>query len=286
MIRNLAAHLFGCHVVRGSHHAPGFGSVAGGRGEGRGIGIGAWRFHRFGQAEVENLDGPVPCDEEIFRFEVAMNHVFAVSGGEAPGNLQGELGGLAGRQGPVCKLLAQGIPLEEFTDEVGLAVVLSHVEHHHDVRVVQRSQGAGFPFESLQALPVAGKIPGQHLDGDLPVQPGVGGTVHLSHRPGANAVVDLVMGNSLPGHWCRVAAACFGLKPLPRSRGASRGRSRSPGGPSRPSEDCPEIHSPGLDGDDEIPRRWAVRTFGVLNPFLNWSLAARHSGPFRTGCRQ
>jgi hypothetical protein len=52
----------------------------------------------LGQAEVEDLEAPVPGDEEVFGLEVAVDDAFLVGRGQAVGRLDRELQRLAPRQ--------------------------------------------------------------------------------------------------------------------------------------------------------------------------------------------
>jgi len=60
------------------------------------------------------------------------------------------------------------------------------------VRVIESGDRAGLALEARAALFVPGKLRGQDLDGDRPVEPRVAGAVDLVHPPGAEGREELV----------------------------------------------------------------------------------------------
>jgi hypothetical protein len=66
------------------------------------------------------------------------------------------------------------------------------VVNGEDVGVVQGRDGPGLTLEAAQALGVTGDLLGEHLEGDLAVEAGVAGAVHLTHAPGPEGRQDLV----------------------------------------------------------------------------------------------
>ena len=47
-------------------------------------------LRQLGQAEVEDLDAPVPGDEQVLGLQVAVDDALVVGGGEPAGDLRGE----------------------------------------------------------------------------------------------------------------------------------------------------------------------------------------------------
>ena len=62
-----------------------------------------------------------------------------------------------------------------------------------DVRVIQLSQEPGLPLEAVQALAVLGEGFREHLDGHVPAQLGVAGSVDLPHPTRTDGLDDLVL---------------------------------------------------------------------------------------------
>ena len=66
------------------------------------------------------------------------------------------------------------------------------VVDREDVGVAQGACGLGLPFESVQAVRVAGEVLGQDLDGDVTLQARIVSAVDLSHPAGSDRSQDLV----------------------------------------------------------------------------------------------
>ena len=64
------------------------------------------------------------------------------------GDLDHQLGRLAGRQRPVGQPLRQALPLDEAHAEVVLALVLADLVDRHDARVVEVGGGLGLDVEA------------------------------------------------------------------------------------------------------------------------------------------
>ncbi len=69
--------------------------------------------------------------------------------------------------------------------------------------MAERGDCLRFPLEPLLPLRVGGDMRGQDLDGDGPLQPGVGGCIDFAHAPGPDGGLDLVRaeaGAAFKGH--------------------------------------------------------------------------------------
>ena len=77
-----------------------------------------------------------------------MDDALVVRRREATRHLEGDLDGLAQRQGSPLQPLAQALAVQELRDEVGRPVVRPDVVHDDDVRVVQQALGPGLLFEA------------------------------------------------------------------------------------------------------------------------------------------
>ena len=97
VVHGLAAHLLGRHVADGAEHDAGSVPRVCGR-AGLVDGRDRVRLRQLGQAEVEDLHAAVVGDEEVLGLEVAMDDAVVVRGGEAVGDLDGVVDGLAHRQ--------------------------------------------------------------------------------------------------------------------------------------------------------------------------------------------
>src|ERR1035438_9623895 len=124
-VRGLSADLLRCHVAyRGQHMAGASLLDSSGRAVG-GCGI---KLREFGQSEVENLEASVFGEEQVFRFEVAMNNSGVVSGGQTTGDVHTGIAGLAQAHGASAQAIAQGFALEQLGDNVRGSFVLADVD--------------------------------------------------------------------------------------------------------------------------------------------------------------
>jgi hypothetical protein len=137
------------------------------------------------QAEVEDLDPFVGGDEQVLRFQIAMDNPLAVRRGEASRNGDGITDGLAHRDRAGDQALTQRLPFEQLRDDERGVPLDADVVHRQDVRVVQRGERAGLLLEALEPIGVGRQCRRQHLDRDVASQPRVAGAVDTSPIPPA-----------------------------------------------------------------------------------------------------
>ena len=185
----------------------------------------------LGQAEVEDLDAPVPADEDVLRLQVAVDDPLVVRGGEAVRDLDRVVEGLAHREGRAREADAQALAFEQLRGEVRPAVVVADVEDGEDVGMVEGGHRLRFDLEAPQAVGVRGHGRGEHLEGDIAPEAVIAGAVDLSHASGAEETRDFIGADpgprgqlhvSTPGNAAILAPAA---KPRRRCRGGSRSRS-------------------------------------------------------------
>ena len=75
----------------------------------------------------------------------------------------------------------QVLALDQFHDEGRRAPALFQAVDAGDVRMVQRREDFGFALKPSQPIVIRRDGRRQDLDGDLALQPGVGGPIHLPH---------------------------------------------------------------------------------------------------------
>jgi hypothetical protein len=104
MVGRLSPHLFRRHVTHRPHHHAGFGCL---QRDGLFILRCGVNERKLGQAEVENLDSSISREEQILRFQVAMNDAFVVRCCQAVGDLRSVINCGAQRDRPAVKTLTQ-----------------------------------------------------------------------------------------------------------------------------------------------------------------------------------
>lgn len=112
-----------------------------------------------------------------------MNDALVVCGFEGLSDLQSQLQGLAHRDRTPFETLSQGLSLNQLEHEQLSPVVFFQTMDRRDVGVIQRCQQAGFTLETGDTVRVDSKGRRQELEGDLPAQLTVPGTVDLTHPP-------------------------------------------------------------------------------------------------------
>ena len=238
MVGLLAAHLFGRHVGRRSHHDAGPGAPDRHR-RFRRVGVGT----QLGQTEVQNLDVAVAGDEDVLGFDVAMDDALVVRSGQTAGDLTRVRQGGAPGQRAALHRVAQRPAFEQFADEkrrprTGQAVGdTTDVVNRDDVRVIQPADRPGFLFEAPDAIGIGRERREQDLDGDVAIESRVAGPVDLSHSASTDGREDLVgaeAGTGTQRHrssrgWARSARfKNWRGAPPPRLGGSTR-FARSPG---------------------------------------------------------
>jgi hypothetical protein len=132
-------------------------------------------------------------DDDVARFEIAMNLALPMDGVDGIGDLNAVFDHLRGRL-----RAAERPPVQVLHDDVVDAGVFADVDQRADVRVLQRGDDTRFPIEALAEIGVR-RV--QDLDRDRTAQPGVPGFVDFAHssrtderenfvRPHAGAAVE------------------------------------------------------------------------------------------------
>ena len=149
MVESLALGLFGRHIRRRAHHAPGH----------RGI-----LRVRSRNAEIHHLQAAIRPDHDVLRLQVAMHNGLAMRLGEALRQLPRELDGAPGFQAALAlQKAAQALSLHEFHREIDrVARAMEFVQSRHvAMRDLVRQQQ--FVLEALQNLRIAGDLGLQDL---------------------------------------------------------------------------------------------------------------------------
>ena len=121
-----------------------------------------------------------------------MDDAGGVRGGQAIGDLRGNVEELAGRDGLAGEQRAERLALNEFADNVLLAGLNANVVHGDDVGVVERGNGAGFTLKAGAQLGAGCALLAENLDGDIAVEARVAGAIHLAHAAYSECGLDLI----------------------------------------------------------------------------------------------
>ena len=110
-----------------------------------------WRLCVVGlklrESEIENFGVLAGGDENIGGLDVAMDDACLVRGVQSVGDFDGQRQQLPDRHRLATDAFFQGLPLEEFHRDVGLAVLFADVVDGADVGMIQGRGSAGLATE-------------------------------------------------------------------------------------------------------------------------------------------
>jgi hypothetical protein len=157
-VRALAGHfsldLFGRHVFGRPDHRPGARYPLG--------------LEGAGDAEIHDLDAPLPVDHDVLRLEVAVDDAEAVGFGQSLADLIGDINGLPRAEPPHHPDHAlQVLAADVLHGDVMRALVFAEVVHPADVLVRDLPGRPELVAEPLDRLAVGGDLGVEELQGDL-----------------------------------------------------------------------------------------------------------------------
>ena len=150
------------------------------------------RSGQLGEAEVEDLYVTIAGDEEILRFQIAMDDVPLVRGGEPASDLRRVIERLARRYRTLPNPRAQRFAFEQLRNDVVESAFVADVVDGQDVRMVEHAGRARFLLETAQRIGVGRKIARQNFDRDVALQARVLRAIHLAHAARADGHENFV----------------------------------------------------------------------------------------------
>ena len=105
-----------------------------------------------GQAKIQNLGMPTPCDKDIGRLDTAMNDAFGMNGVEGIGNFDSRFKNPLQIHRPVPDEVLQGCAIEKFHHDERPAILLTDFVNRTDVGMVQSGGGLRFSLKPGQSL--------------------------------------------------------------------------------------------------------------------------------------
>ena len=158
------------------------------------------------ETEIQYLRLSALGNEDVCRFDVAVNDSLGVSRVEGIGDFDAEIkDGLAIQRAPGNTML-ESDALQVLHRDEDLAVLLTDVVHSADVGMIQGGRGLGFALETRQGLGVVGHIVGQELQGHKPLETGVFSLEDHSHPTTTEFFNDAVMRDYRVEHGAKVEA--------------------------------------------------------------------------------
>jgi hypothetical protein len=154
---------------------------------------------RLGDPEVEQLGPAAGIDQNVPRFQVAVNHEVPIRFRDRLADMLEQLDPRAKREPTAIAVVRDRQAVDVLHDEVEAAVLAAGVEQLGDVWVVQRSENAALLFEARdQIIGLIGRI--DDFDRDLAAEGAVGSSsqIHPAHATRANHSHDFVRREAVP----------------------------------------------------------------------------------------
>jgi hypothetical protein len=155
----------------------------------------------LGETKVDDLNLVAIGDEDVGRFDIAVDDAGLVGGLQRLGDLDGEAGRLVGGHraalDPPFESLAGA---EGHRDEELPLGRLSDIEYRADMGVVEARGRAGLAREAFAKHRILAPLEGQEFEGDCAVEAGVLGPVDDPHAPSAEAFEDAVVRDRATDH--------------------------------------------------------------------------------------
>ena len=152
------------------------------------------------QSEVQNLGMSALGNEDVRRFDVAVDDAFGMRGIKGIRNLDAERENQFRVHRAIADAVLQGHAVEILHGDEVLPTALINLEHHADIWVVQRRRRLGLALEAGERLRVLGYFIGQELQGNKAMQLDVLGFVDHTHPPAAEFFDNAIVGDGLVDH--------------------------------------------------------------------------------------
>ena len=199
-VEGTALHLLGAHVCGRAQHRTCIGHRRIDRRWRRwgiavrfGIRYHCWREDRFRQAEIEKLDGALLRHLDVGWFEIAMDDPALVRDLQRLCDLLRNRQRLVQGNRTALEPIRQRRTLDQLQHERAHASEIFEAVDRGNRRVIERCEHLRFPAEPTEKVRIVGQGVGQHLQRDVPLQPGIAGAVDLTHSARADERVDPVV---------------------------------------------------------------------------------------------
>jgi hypothetical protein len=129
-------------------------------------------------------------EQNVFRLDVAVNHAEAVGIAEGVRDFAGDRDGIGNRELPFAlESRPQRLAGDERHHVVQQPARIAAVEQRQDVRMLEARRRSDLTQKAVGTEDRA-ELGVQHLDGDVPIVPGVVREVDRGHTPGTELALD------------------------------------------------------------------------------------------------
>ena len=154
---------------------------------------GLLRGSERGNAEIGQLCGAVPQNDNVLRLNVLMDDAARVCVHECAGNLLSEDNGLLPRQMALAlQILLEGDALDQLHNDIIRAVLAADVEHGNNIVVAQLGNGARLNGEPLADIRVLRELFFEHLECHIAPENGIPRPVNDRHAANADDFLNLI----------------------------------------------------------------------------------------------
>jgi hypothetical protein len=170
--------------------------------EGRGGRLGSryWFGREFGQAEVEDFGVTAGGDENIGRFDVAMNDSLGVGGVQRVGEVDAERKEGFHFQGAPGDVVLQRRAFQKLHGNVRFSILFADVVDGADVGMIQGRRCLGFALKPGERLWVSCDVFGEELERDETMEASILGFVDDAHTAATELLDDAIMRDGLADH--------------------------------------------------------------------------------------
>ena len=147
----------------------------------RKVGCSGFQPHHLGQPEVGDLHAALRIDEDVFRFDIAVDDAAVVGELERLADLRDDGQRLLWAEVPAALELPQVGAVHELHHQIGVSTGLAEVVDADNVRVAELGQGAGLALEALAEGRVFIGLRGQDLERHESVEARLSSLVNRAH---------------------------------------------------------------------------------------------------------
>ena len=145
-----------------------------------------WSDAIFASPKSSSFTRPSGGDEYNFRFQVAVNDVLCVGGGQTERHLRAPPGHASHRKRALRELLSQAAALEQFHGRVRHAIFGAEAVDRENARMRQRRDCARLPLEAGLAFWIVAGVPGEDLERHVAAEHRIARAIHFAHAAGGN----------------------------------------------------------------------------------------------------
>ena len=153
-----------------------------------------------GEPEVQHFHEAVGRNEDVGRFDVAMDDTTFVCRAQRMRHARAVLEGLACRERPAGQPVAQRFTGEQLHHRVGRATVAADIVNRQDVGMRKRRDRLGLALEPRQRRRIVRNRGREHFDGDITIEARIARAIDLAHPAFAQLRQDAVRAKGLTNH--------------------------------------------------------------------------------------